>query len=231
MVGKKTRIRKTGNLQPYSKLLPWPRWVADTTHLSHLSCVDSPMAMDARLKHGSFIGTARQLSLCRPHPGARHVWRHALEQQTRPPVHQFLQHLVKKLWGLIRDIPRAPLASPHTSLWEELLARWVKFFQSLLSSSSPVVATIARVATRELRTTSGGNNQSEPDREHRQGRGLGEDAQERAQGNQGALGQAWAAAPGAVGTGTGTLIGGCLGDCFDRCVAITPQVAQWRPQL
>ena len=80
MVGKKTRIRKTGNLQPYSKLLPWPRWVADTTHLSHLSCVDGPMAMDARLKHGSFIGTARQLSLRRPHPGARHVWRHSLEQ-------------------------------------------------------------------------------------------------------------------------------------------------------
>ena len=43
-------------------------------------------------------------------------------------------------------------------MWEDLLARWVKFFQSLLSSSSPGVATIARVATREQRTTSGGNN-------------------------------------------------------------------------
>ena len=65
------------------------------------------------------------------------------------------------MWGLSRATPRAPvrwLASPHTSLWEELLARWVKFFQSLLSSSLPGVATIARVAARELRTTSGGNN-------------------------------------------------------------------------
>ena len=35
MVGKKTRIQKKVNVQLYSKLLPWPRWVADTTHLSH----------------------------------------------------------------------------------------------------------------------------------------------------------------------------------------------------
>ena len=39
-----------------------------------------------------------------------------------------------------------------------MLARWVKFFQSLLSSSSPEVATIARVAAGDLRTTTGGNN-------------------------------------------------------------------------
>ena len=72
-----------------------------------------------------------------------------------------LQHLVNKLWGLSRATPRAPvrwLASPHTSLRGELLARWVKFFQSLRSSSSPGVATLARVSARELRTTSGGNN-------------------------------------------------------------------------
>ena len=102
----------------------------------------------------------------------------------------------------LRSTPRAPvrwLASPHTSLRGELLAKWVKFFQSLRSSSSPGVATIARVSARELRTTSGGNHQSEPDSEHRHlGRGLGEDAQEQAQGNQGADSHARAAAPGAV---------------------------------
>ena len=72
-----------------------------------------------------------------------------------------LQHLVNKLWGLSTATPRAPvrwLASPHTSLRGELLARWVKFFQSLRSSSSPGVATLARVSARELRTTSDGNN-------------------------------------------------------------------------
>ena len=43
------------------------------------------------------------------------------------------------------------------------------------------------------------DHQSEPDREHRHlGRGLGEDAQEQAQGNHGAYSHALAAAPGAV---------------------------------
>ena len=68
---------------------------------------------------------------------------------------------MNKLWGLSTATPRAPvrwLASPHTSLRGELLAKWVKFFQSLRSSYSPGVATIARVSARELRTTSGGNN-------------------------------------------------------------------------
>ena len=53
---KKTRIQKPVNLQLYSKPLSWPRWVADTSHLGHYFCVDGTMAMDARLKHGSFIG-------------------------------------------------------------------------------------------------------------------------------------------------------------------------------
>ena len=61
------------------------------------------------------------------------------------------------MWGLSRA-PVRWLASLHTSLRGELLARWVKFFQSLLSSSSPGVATIARVLARELRMTSGGKN-------------------------------------------------------------------------
>ena len=69
--------------------------------------------------------------------------------------------MVKKLWGLSRATPRATvrwLTSPHTSLWEDWLARWVKFFQSLLSRSSPGVAIIPRVATSKPRTTSGSNN-------------------------------------------------------------------------
>ena len=68
---------------------------------------------------------------------------------------------VKNVWGLSRATHTATvrwLASPHTSLREDLLARWVKFFQSLLSSSSPEVATIARVAAGDLRTTTGAKN-------------------------------------------------------------------------
>ena len=40
-----------------------------------------------------------------PHPGARHVWRHALEQRTRPTVHQVLQHLVKSCGGSAEPPP------------------------------------------------------------------------------------------------------------------------------
>ena len=38
------------------------------------------------------------------------------------------------------------------------MARWVKYFQSLLNSDSPEVSTIARVAAADLRTTTGTNN-------------------------------------------------------------------------
>ena len=38
------------------------------------------------------------------------------------------------------------------------MARWVKYYQSLLNSESPEVSTIARVAAADLRTTTGANN-------------------------------------------------------------------------
>ena len=65
------------------------------------------------------------------------------------------------MWGLSRATHTATvrwLATPHTSLCEDLLARWVKYYQSLLSSASPEVVTIARIAASDLRTTTGANN-------------------------------------------------------------------------
>ena len=50
------------------------------------------------------------------------------------------------------------LASPHSSLREDLLSRWVKYFQSCVNSRSPEVCTIARIAAGDLRTTTGSNN-------------------------------------------------------------------------
>ena len=41
---------------------------------------------------------------------------------------------------------------------EDLLARWVKYFQSCLSSPSPEVCRVARIAAGNLRTTDGANN-------------------------------------------------------------------------
>ena len=51
------------------------------------------------------------------------------------------------------------MSSPHTSLREDLLARWVKYFQSCLTSASLEVSTIARIDAADLRTTTGANNQ------------------------------------------------------------------------
>ena len=38
------------------------------------------------------------------------------------------------------------------------MARWVKFYQSLIIGPSPEVAVIARMAARDLRSTTGANN-------------------------------------------------------------------------
>ena len=50
------------------------------------------------------------------------------------------------------------LACGKSSFKEDLLAQWVKYFQSMLSSTSPEVTTIARVAALDLRTTTGSNS-------------------------------------------------------------------------
>ena len=49
------------------------------------------------------------------------------------------------------------LSSPQTSLREDLLAPWVKYFQSCLRSASIEVSTIARISAGDLRTTTRAN--------------------------------------------------------------------------
>ena len=68
---------------------------------------------------------------------------------------------VRDVWGVSRATHTATvrwLSLPHTSLKEDLLARWVKFYQSLLASGSLEVATIARIAAGDVRSTTGANN-------------------------------------------------------------------------
>ena len=81
-----------------------------------------------------------------------------------PEAHQVMRcwnTTVKDVWGLDRATYTARvrwLASPHSSLREDLLSRWVKYFQSCVSSRSPEVCTIARIAAGDLRITTGSNN-------------------------------------------------------------------------
>ena len=87
------------------------------------------------------------------------LWR--LDSQPAQQLMRCWNTCVRDAWGVSRATHTATvrwLSTPHTSLKEDLLARWVKYYQSLLNSDSPEVSTIARVAAADLRTTTGANN-------------------------------------------------------------------------
>ena len=68
---------------------------------------------------------------------------------------------VKDVWGLHRATHKVYarwLGSGHTTIREDLLSRWPKFFRSLLNGPSPEVAMLARVAAADRRTTTAANN-------------------------------------------------------------------------
>ena len=46
----------------------------------------------------------------------------------------------------------------HVTLREDLLGRWVKFYQSLLSGPSPEVEIVARIAAADVRSSTADNN-------------------------------------------------------------------------
>ena len=172
MIGKDTRLRKPVNLQPYGKPLPW---VSHGTHLGHEFHEDGTMNLDAKMKRGSFIGRSLKVRDAFGFAAPTQVlgsvkvfasdlyggmlWR--LDSQPALQVTRCWHTCVKDVWGLSRATHTATvrwLATPHTSLREDLLARWAKYYQSLLSSASPKVVTIARIAASDLRTTTGANN-------------------------------------------------------------------------
>ena len=68
---------------------------------------------------------------------------------------------VKDVWGLHRATHRVYarwLGSGHTTIREDLLSRWPKFFRSLLNGPSPEAAVLARVVAADRRTATAANN-------------------------------------------------------------------------
>ena len=68
---------------------------------------------------------------------------------------------VKYVWCVPRNthtVFTRWLASGHTSLRDDLIARWPKFFRSLLTGPSPEVAVVARMAAADVRSTTAANN-------------------------------------------------------------------------
>ena len=68
---------------------------------------------------------------------------------------------MKDVWGLppaTHSVYARWLSSGHSSIREDLLSRWPKFFRSLLCGPSPEAATLARVAAADRRSTTSANN-------------------------------------------------------------------------
>ena len=59
-------------------------------------------------------------------------------------------------WGLHR-VYTDLLSCGHSSIKEDLLSRYVKFFSLLLRSPAPEVAIVARIAAADIRSTTGSN--------------------------------------------------------------------------
>ena len=87
------------------------------------------------------------------------LWK--LEDQSAQRVMNCWNTTIKNVWGVTRATHTATawwLACGHSSFKEDLLARWVKYFQSMLASASVEVTTIARIAAADQRTTTASNN-------------------------------------------------------------------------
>ena len=68
---------------------------------------------------------------------------------------------IKDVWGVPRNthtVFTRWLAGGHTSLQDDLLARWPKFYRSLLTGPSPEAAVVARMAAADARSTTAANN-------------------------------------------------------------------------
>ena len=68
---------------------------------------------------------------------------------------------IKDVWSMQRathSVYARWLGSGHTTIKEDLLSRWRKFFRSLLNGPSPKAAVLARVAAVDRRTATAANN-------------------------------------------------------------------------
>ena len=172
VIGRQTGLEKPAPLVLSGQDLPW---VAHATHLGHEFHQDGTMDMDTRMRRGSFIGRCLEVQeafhFATPDDTLGAVKLYCgdlyggmLARLDSPAAIQLMNCwgvTVKDVWGVPRATHRVYarwLSGHHTSFKEDLLSRWVKYYQSLLSSHSPEVAVIARVAARDLRSTTGANN-------------------------------------------------------------------------
>ena len=154
------------------KALPY---VAHATHLGHELHEDGTMTMDTNMRRGAFIGKCLEVQEAFSFAAPAEVlgaiklycgdlYGGMLARLDSPEATKLMNcwgTAVKDVWGLHRATHRVYarwLGSGHTTIREDLLSRWPKFFRSLLNGPSPEAAMIARVAAADRRTTTAANN-------------------------------------------------------------------------
>ena len=172
VIGRHTGLQKPVPLVLSGQNLPW---VQHATHLGHEFHENGTMEMDTGMRRASFIGRCLEVqeafSFATPDDTLGAVKLYCgdlyggmLARLDSPAATQLMNCwgvAVKDVW----DVPRAThsiyarwLSGQHSSFREDLLSRWVKFYQSCLTGPSPEVAVIARVAAADIRSTTGANN-------------------------------------------------------------------------
>ena len=172
VVGRKTGLEKPAPLLLSGKALPY---VAHATHLGHELHEDGTMNMDTTMRRGAFIGKTLEVQEAFSFAAPAEVlgavklycgdlYGGMLARLDSAPAGQLMNcwaKTVKDVWGLPRathSVYARWLSSGHSSIREDLLSRWPKFFRSLLCGPSPEAATLARVAAADRRSTTSANN-------------------------------------------------------------------------
>ena len=172
VVGRKTGLEKPAPLLLSAKALPY---VAHATHLGHKLHEDGTMTMDTSMRRGAYIGKTLEVQAAFNFAAPAEVlgavklycgdlYGGMLARLDSVPASQLMNcwaKTVKDMWGIpwaTHSIYARWLSSGHSSIREDLLSRWPKFFRSLLSGPSPEATTLARVAAANRRSTTAANN-------------------------------------------------------------------------
>ena len=172
VVGRRTDLVKPAPLLLCGKALPY---VAHATHLGHELHEDGTMTMDANMRRGAFIGKCLEVQEAFSFAAPAEVlgaiklycgdlYGGMLARLDSPEATKLMNcwgTAVKDVWGLHRATHRVYarwLGRGHTTIQEDLLSRWPKFFRSLLNGPSPEAAVLARVAAADRRKATAANN-------------------------------------------------------------------------
>ena len=173
MTGPRLRnIPKPAPLQLYGVDLPW---VASATHLGHKLHQDCSMDYDSKCKRGRFIENSTSMretfKFARPDQILQAIQVHCFDMygsmlwnlygEQAEQYYRCWNTCVKLCW----DVPRSThtyfvdhlLAKDFRTIRQQMLARYVGFYRSLLSSPCKEVAVISRIVGLNASTNTGSN--------------------------------------------------------------------------